>query len=72
MYLAILTVTGGSSLDRGDRVQESESRGYWYAVIRLDDSSVDCWNYSSANKVADVIGDFVNALKNFNDILIRI
>ena len=50
-------------MDRGDCGQESESRGNWYAVIRLDDATVDCWNYTSANKVADVISDFVDALK---------
>ena len=63
LYLAILTVAGGLSLDRGDCVQESESCGYWYAIIRLGDATVYCWNYTRANKVADVIGDFVDALK---------
>ena len=56
-------MTGGLALDPRDCVQESESRGDWYAVIRLDDATVDCWNYTSANKVADVISDFVDALK---------
>ena len=56
-------MTGGLGLDRGDCVQESESRGNWYAVIRLDEATVDCGNYASANKIADEISDFVDALR---------
>ena len=56
-------MTGVLGLDRSDCVQESKSRGNWYAVIRLDDTTVDSWNYTSANKVADIISDFVDALE---------
>ena len=62
-YLTILTVTGALSLDRGDCVQEGEPRGSWYAVVRLDDATVNCWNHTSANGVADVTSDFVDALR---------
>ena len=56
-------MTGALTLDRGDCVQQDESRGSWYAVIRLNDATVDCWNHASANKVVDVISDFLDALK---------
>lgn len=62
-YLTILTVTWNLGLNRGYCGQKRESRGNWYAVIRLDDATVNCWNYASANEIADVISDFVNALR---------
>lgn len=65
-------MTGDLGSDRADCVQERESRESWYAVIRLDDATLNCWDHTSAIEVVDVRCNFVDALKIFNDVLIEV